>query len=167
MTSEEMSAEGLSPSTPVPSTPISQGAAAAGAAVATANTAPGTDVTIGDVLAPSNPAKGDMEMDKAASSGQSRRKRAPRADVVPYRKLFRFADKRDVLMTSVACILAAVNGAIFPLFTIIMGNIINSFGSNNLAKVVRTLLLLRTRMRGCLCAKCEHDMLGALCLVAR
>ncbi|RYG42834.1 hypothetical protein EON68_01300, partial [archaeon] len=135
----------LSPATPVPSTPISQGAAAAGAAVVTANTAPGTDATIGDAVAPSNPPKGDKEVDKAAAAGRSRRKRAPRTDIVPYRKLFRFADKRDALMTSVACVLAAVNGAIFPLFTIIMGNIINSFGSNALAKVVRVLLRMHAR----------------------
>ncbi|KAM5568509.1 ABC transporter B family member 4-like [Rosa sericea] len=59
---------------------------------------------------------------------------------VPFFKLFSFADSMDYLLMSVGTIGAIGNGICMPLMTIIMGDVINSFGeSGNSNKVVDTV----------------------------
>ncbi|XP_061991036.1 ABC transporter B family member 4-like isoform X1 [Rosa rugosa] len=59
---------------------------------------------------------------------------------VPFFKLFSFADSMDYLLMSVGTIGAIGNGVCMPLMTIIMGDVINSFGeSGNSNKVVDTV----------------------------
>ncbi|XP_024197523.1 ABC transporter B family member 3 isoform X1 [Rosa chinensis] len=56
---------------------------------------------------------------------------------VPYYKLFSFADSMDYLLMSVGTISAIGNGLCMPLMTVIMGEVINSFGETpNTKKVV-------------------------------
>ncbi|KAL6186143.1 hypothetical protein ACLB2K_042264 [Fragaria x ananassa] len=47
---------------------------------------------------------------------------------IPYYKLFSFADIMDYLYMSVGTISAIGNGLCMPLMTVIMGEVINSFG---------------------------------------
>ncbi|KAL6186166.1 hypothetical protein ACLB2K_042287 [Fragaria x ananassa] len=59
---------------------------------------------------------------------------------VPFFKLFSFADSLDYLLMSVGTIGAIGNGICMPLMTIILGDVINSFGeSANSNKVVDTV----------------------------
>ncbi|KAM5568512.1 hypothetical protein ABKV19_016195 [Rosa sericea] len=59
---------------------------------------------------------------------------------VPFFKLFSFADSMDYLLMSVGTISAIGNGMCLPLMTVIMGDVINSFGeSGNSNKVVDTV----------------------------
>lgn len=47
---------------------------------------------------------------------------------VPFRALFRFADATDRALYAGACVSAACNGAIFPLFALTIGGVFNSLG---------------------------------------
>lgn len=63
---------------------------------------------------------------------------------VPFFKLFSFADSLDYLLMSVGTIGAIGNGICMPLMTIILGDVINSFGeSANSNKVVDTVSKVR------------------------
>ncbi|KAM2541701.1 hypothetical protein TB2_021235 [Malus domestica] len=55
---------------------------------------------------------------------------------VPYYKLFSFADSLDCMLMSVGVISAIGNGLCMPLMTVIMGDIINSFGGTENTKDV-------------------------------
>ncbi|KAK9934149.1 hypothetical protein M0R45_021303 [Rubus argutus] len=55
---------------------------------------------------------------------------------VPFFKLFSFADSMDYLLMSVGTISAIGNGLCMPLMTIIMGDVINSFGESGNNKQV-------------------------------
>lgn len=50
--------------------------------------------------------------------------------VVSYFTLFRFADRLDFLLMALGFFGAAANGAAMPVFSIIFGNLLNSFGFN-------------------------------------
>ena len=63
---------------------------------------------------------------------------------VPFFKLFSFADSMDYLLMSVGTIGAIGNGLCMPLMTIIMGDVINSFGeSGNNKQVVDAVSKVR------------------------
>lgn len=55
---------------------------------------------------------------------------------VPYYKLFSFGDSRDYLLMSVGTVSAIGNGLCMPLMTVIMGEVINSFGETTSNKKV-------------------------------
>ncbi|KAM5568564.1 ABC transporter B family member 11-like [Rosa sericea] len=57
-------------------------------------------------------------------------------NTVPYYKLFSFADSMDCLLMSVGTIGAIGNGLCLPLMTVIMGEVINSFGETTNTKNV-------------------------------
>jgi ATP-binding cassette subfamily B (MDR/TAP) protein 1 len=50
---------------------------------------------------------------------------------VAYHRLFRFADKKDRILLTVAYVCAIIEGALFPCMTLIMGNMINEFTTEN------------------------------------
>ena len=56
--------------------------------------------------------------------------KAERPDVVPYSRLFLFATPADKAMLAVGVIAAALNGVIFPCFTLVFGKLLNSLGAS-------------------------------------
>ncbi|KAG2380867.1 ABC transporter B family member 11 [Vigna angularis] len=71
-------------------------------------------------------------MDGKGSSAEreEQRKQKGKAETVPFRKLFAFADCADIMLMAVGSIGAIGNGLGFPLMTLLFGEIIHSFGSN-------------------------------------
>jgi hypothetical protein len=66
-----------------------------------------------------SPASSTTNVAKAvapAGKGSAAAKKPPQK-MVPYSKLFRFADWVDILLMCTACLFAAANGIIFPMFT--------------------------------------------------
>lgn len=57
-------------------------------------------------------------------------KQKEKADRVPFHRLFSFADSTDTLLMTVGTIGAIGNGMGLPLMTLLMGQMINTFGSN-------------------------------------
>ncbi|OVA13521.1 ABC transporter [Macleaya cordata] len=66
-------------------------------------------------------------------------------NTVPFYKLFAFADSKDVTLMVIGTIAAAANGAAMPLMTLLMGELIDSFGqtqgTNNVVKEVSKVAL--------------------------
>lgn len=56
--------------------------------------------------------------------------------VVPYYKLFSFADSMDILLIALGTIAAVGNGITVPLMPVLLGNIINAFGESTNTKQV-------------------------------
>lgn len=56
--------------------------------------------------------------------------------VVPYYKLFSFADSIDILLIALGTIAAVGNGITVPLMPVLLGNIINAFGESTNTKQV-------------------------------
>lgn len=56
--------------------------------------------------------------------------------VVPYYKLFSFADSIDILLIALGTIAAVGNGITVPLMPVLLGNIINAFGESRNTKQV-------------------------------
>lgn len=57
--------------------------------------------------------------------------------VVPYYKIFSFADSTDILLIALGTIAAVGNGITVPLMPVLLGNIVNAFGeSTNMKQVV-------------------------------
>ncbi|WCJ22610.1 ABC transporter B family member 11 [Euphorbia peplus] len=76
------------------------------------------------------------EEDEKSSKGDQRVK----ANTIPFFKLFSFADSGDVVLMLLGTIGAVGNGVSMPLMSILMGEMINSFGSNqNDAKMVEVV----------------------------
>ena len=81
-----------------------------------------------------NEAKSQAE-EEATSSGNNRnqqgfKKSKPADEKVPFHKLFTFADTADILLMIAGTIGAAGNGLGMPLMTLLMGEMVNSFGNN-------------------------------------
>lgn len=103
-----------------------------------------TDHTIQDITVPSGqdeaPAldeqvkNSDKEKDKAE-------KQKEETKVVPFFKLFSFADKWDYILMIVGTIGAVGNGVSMPLMTLIFGDLVNAFGQNqsDLSELVRAV----------------------------
>ncbi|KAK9934093.1 hypothetical protein M0R45_021250 [Rubus argutus] len=66
----------------------------------------------------------------------SKRKEDATNSTIPYYKLFSFADSMDYLLMSVGTVSAIGNGLCMPLMTVIMGEVINSFGETTSNKKV-------------------------------
>lgn len=59
-----------------------------------------------------------------------------KTEKVAFSKLFSFADKNDVILMIVGTIGAIGNGSCMPIMTILFGEMIDSFGSNQNTDVV-------------------------------
>lgn len=77
---------------------------------------------------------GGKENPEASSSGENGRmeekKEKEIINTVPFHKLFAFADSIDYMLMIVGTIGAIGNGICMPLMTILLGDLINSFGQN-------------------------------------
>ncbi|KAH7415620.1 hypothetical protein KP509_14G054100 [Ceratopteris richardii] len=69
---------------------------------------------------------GSVSDQKAAKKDKSNKQ----ANAVGYLQLFSFADKYDYLLIFIGSLGAAAHGVAFPVFFLIFGKLINSFGSN-------------------------------------
>lgn len=59
---------------------------------------------------------------------------------VPFFKLFSFADSTDYLLMFLGAIGAIANGMSMPLMTLLLGDVINAFGNNQLSKDMTDLV---------------------------
>ncbi|KAM5568508.1 ABC transporter B family member 11-like [Rosa sericea] len=101
-------------------------------------------------MAEENPSDGDVitEQDTAPNSHSAvaavskeceqniSKSKEDGTNTVPYYKLFSFADSLDYLLMSVGTISAIGNGLCMPLMTIVMGDVIDSFGETRNIKEV-------------------------------
>ncbi|CAM8933462.1 unnamed protein product [Rhodiola kirilowii] len=68
---------------------------------------------------------------RASENGdQEGEEKKTKPQTVPFYKLFAFADSKDYTMMVIGTIGAMGNGVCMPLMTILMGELINSFGQN-------------------------------------
>lgn len=51
--------------------------------------------------------------------------------IIPYYKLFSFAEPLDIMLMIIGTIGAVANGLAMPIMTVLFGNVIQSFGSNS------------------------------------
>lgn len=65
----------------------------------------------------------------------------------------RFADRKDLILYSQACLAAVGNGCIIPLFAVIFGNLVNAMGADNIQEEVNRKVL-----------QLVYLSIGALCL---
>lgn len=72
-----------------------------------------------------NPAETSTNGEKDEKSKQKEK-----PETVPFHKLFSFADSTDILLMAVGTIGAIGNGMGLPLMTLLFGQMIDSFGSN-------------------------------------
>ncbi|KAI7750749.1 hypothetical protein M8C21_013051, partial [Ambrosia artemisiifolia] len=76
--------------------------------------------------------------DGVENSELGKAKGKERTDTVPFYKLFAFADLTDYILMITGTISAIGNGICLPLMTVLLGDLINSFGhnQNNINNVV-------------------------------
>lgn len=69
---------------------------------------------------------------ETSTNGEKREKgkQKEKPETVPFHKLFAFADSTDILLMAVGTIGAIGNGLGLPLMTLLFGQMIDSFGSN-------------------------------------
>lgn len=67
---------------------------------------------------------------RETSTKGEKEKEKEKQETVPFHKLFTFADSTDILLMVVGTIGAVGNGLGLPLMTLLFGQMINSFGSN-------------------------------------
>lgn len=72
-------------------------------------------------------------------------------DKVPFYKMFSFADRWDLILMIVGSISAIANGIAPPLMTLILGQIINSFGISSREHVVHEVSKVIFIFYFCLC----------------
>ncbi|RDY12393.1 ABC transporter B family member 4, partial [Mucuna pruriens] len=73
---------------------------------------------------------GNPEESFANGEKKEQSKQKENAETVPFRKLFAFADSADIFLMVVGSIGGIGNGLGFPLMTLLFGQIIDTFGSN-------------------------------------
>ncbi|XP_026446430.1 ABC transporter B family member 11-like isoform X2 [Papaver somniferum] len=85
--------------------------------IASKNRSPGTepDSSSANTVGQQNSEKAKVEDEKLS--------------VVPFFKLFAFADSKDIALMVIGVIAAFANGATMPIMSIIIGNLVNSFGN--------------------------------------
>ncbi|KAH7842842.1 hypothetical protein Vadar_009709 [Vaccinium darrowii] len=71
---------------------------------------------------------GQLKMERQLKMEQKKDKKEESTKTVPFYKLFSFADSTDVVLMIVGTIGALGNGLCMPLMTILLGDVINSFG---------------------------------------
>ncbi|KAJ0092050.1 hypothetical protein Patl1_24721 [Pistacia atlantica] len=83
-----------------------------------------------------SPVEDSQEPPKNADT-QQRKKTEENTHVLPYYKLYSFADFTDFLLIGVGTVAAIGNGICMPLMTVLLGNLVNAFGQNaNIKQVV-------------------------------
>ncbi|MQL71843.1 hypothetical protein Taro_004156 [Colocasia esculenta] len=76
-----------------------------------------------------NVEKGEKDPVKMDNNASEKGKKEDKAkDIVPYYKLFSFADSTDILLMIVGSLGAVANGLALPVMTILFGDLMNSFG---------------------------------------
>lgn len=90
-----------------------------------------------------------------------KKKEKEKIKVVPFHKLFSFADPWDYILMVVGSIGAIGNGISMPLMTIIFGDLTNAFGNNqnSQAEVVRIVSKVRTLLFFSFIAFCGISLL--------
>ncbi|RZC89153.1 hypothetical protein C5167_030848 [Papaver somniferum] len=78
-----------------------------------------------------------VEMDRKGE--QSEEKSKGEVNTVPFYKLFAFADSKDVILIVVGTIAAIVDGVAMPLMTVLLGDLIDSFGQSDNKNTVRVV----------------------------
>ena len=71
-----------------------------------------------------------LEREAETSTEDQKKKETENAKVVPFYKLFSFADSTDVILMSIGTIAAVGNGACLPLLSILFGELTDAFGQN-------------------------------------
>lgn len=95
----------------------------------------------------------EKEKQSGMNGGQEepgKSKESEKTKAVPFLKLFSFADSSDIMLMIIGTIGAVGNGVSLPLMTILLGNMINSFGQNQdnhktvdlVSKVKKNMMLL-------------------------
>lgn len=82
-----------------------------------------------------SPGKLSQEPPQKADT-QQRKEKEENTQVLPYYKLYSFADLTDFVLIGVGTIAAIGNGICMPLLTLLMGNLVNAFGQNSNIKQV-------------------------------
>ncbi|KAI7738102.1 hypothetical protein M8C21_014511, partial [Ambrosia artemisiifolia] len=80
-------------------------------------------------------ASGDMKPEKEISS-TDKKNEAVSSNIVPYHKLFSFADSTDCVLMVIGVITAIGSGIAMPLQTLIFGELIDTFGGNQDNKTI-------------------------------
>lgn len=86
--------------------------------------------TVHEATSSQSPAEMEEEEKKDISKVSDNKGQAEKANTVPFLKLFSFADSTDILLMIVGTIAAIGNGVSMPLMSLLMGEMVNSFGSN-------------------------------------
>ncbi|KAK7397026.1 hypothetical protein VNO78_18191 [Psophocarpus tetragonolobus] len=68
--------------------------------------------------------------DRTAPESSTNGEKKEKTEIVPYHRLFSFADSTDIILMAVGTIGAIGNGLGMPLMTLLFGELIDSFGSN-------------------------------------
>ena len=68
-------------------------------------------------------------------NGAEKSKQKEKAETVPFHKLFIFAESTDILLMIVGTIGAIGDGMSLPLMTLLLGQMINTFGKNDNSNV--------------------------------
>lgn len=80
-------------------------------------------------------ATADAAAPGGAGKGRGRRGAKEKLPSVPFKALFRYATGTEKLFYFVAGIAAAIQGFLFPGFTLLFGQLLNDFNSNNPATI--------------------------------
>ncbi|XP_057439151.1 ABC transporter B family member 11-like [Lotus japonicus] len=72
---------------------------------------------------------GTHKHDGTSSNGEKSRQKE-KVEIVPYHRLFTFADSTDILLMIVGTIGAIGNGLSIPMMSLLFGQMVNSFGNN-------------------------------------
>ena len=70
----------------------------------------------------------NLAMLKDHQESEKGKKKDERKFMIPFYKLFEFADSRDIILMIVGTVAAVANGAVQPLTVLIFGKLINAFG---------------------------------------
>ncbi|XP_024374420.1 ABC transporter B family member 11 [Physcomitrium patens] len=92
-------------------------------------TVPVPAVPLGEEKTPALDAA-EVVMEKTKDVTKVEKKKKEKVEVVPFLKLFAFADPLDYVLMIVGSIGALANGVSLPIMTIIFGDLVNSFGNN-------------------------------------
>lgn len=79
----------------------------------------------------SEPEKNNASLHSSWTSDSGNEDGGADLEMIPYYKLFSFADSLDVTLMIVGTICAVANGLAMPIMTVLFGNMIQSFGSNS------------------------------------
>lgn len=71
-----------------------------------------------------------LEREAETSNEDLKKKKTEIPKVVPFYKLFSFADSTDVILMIIGTIAATGNGISFPLLSILFGDLTDAFGRN-------------------------------------